>query len=133
MSQHACSPCGRVLVATASRDDSQMQALHAAGAEILICQDSAGRVDLPAVIAELGARHINEVHVEAGAILSGAFIQQALVDEILVYMAPVLIGAGRDAVGWTPLEALAQAASFRFTEAVKIGPDLRLQARPLRT
>lgn len=123
-------PPGLVVVATARGDEAKRQALRAAGAEVLQCaHPSSAQVDLPALIAALGARHINEVHVEAGSALSGALIQQGLVDEILMYIAPLLLGPGRDAVNWSPLLALAEAPRFRFTEVVRLGEDLRLCAR----
>lgn len=122
---------GHLLVATARRDEAKTLALCTAGAEVLLCPGPAGRVDLRALVAALGSRNINEVHVEAGSILGGAFIQQALVDEILVYIAPLLVGPGRDSLAWTPLEALADAPKFRFIEVETVGVDLRLRARPL--
>ncbi len=122
-------PPGHVLVLTTYPNDDRQAALRHAGAEILTCGRPSGQVDLPAMVAALGARNINEVHVEAGSILSGALIQQGLVDEILVYIAPKLIGAGRDAVSWPPFEALTDAPQFHFTDVVRVGSDLRLMGR----
>lgn len=89
-----------------------------------------GRADLPALLAELGAQGVNELHVEAGPVLSGAFLDAGLVDELLVYQAPLLIGEGRPLAALSPLAALADARRWRLIEAVAIGPDQRLRLRP---
>ncbi|HEV6968568.1 bifunctional diaminohydroxyphosphoribosylaminopyrimidine deaminase/5-amino-6-(5-phosphoribosylamino)uracil reductase RibD [Roseateles sp.] len=89
-----------------------------------------GRADLPALLAQLGAEGINELHVEAGPVLSGAFLEAGLVDELLVYQAPMLIGAGRPLAELAALPELAAAPRWRFVEATPVGADLRLRLRP---
>lgn len=89
-----------------------------------------GRADLPALLAELGAQGVNELHVEAGPTLSGAFLDAGLVDEMLVYQAPMLIGAGRPLAALAPLADLGEARRWRLIEATPIGQDLRLRLRP---
>jgi diaminohydroxyphosphoribosylaminopyrimidine deaminase/5-amino-6-(5-phosphoribosylamino)uracil reductase len=89
-----------------------------------------GRADLPTLLTELGAQGVNELHIEAGPTLSGAFLDAGLVDELLVYQAPMLIGAGRPLATLAPLAALGDARRWRLTEATPIGPDLRLRLRP---
>lgn len=89
-----------------------------------------GRADLPVLLAELGRQGINELHVEAGPTLSGAFLDAGLVDELLVYQAPMLIGDGRPLAALTPLAALGDAQRWRLIEATPIGQDLRLRLRP---
>lgn len=89
-----------------------------------------GRADLPALLADLGAQGINELHVEAGPTLSGAFLDAGLVDELLVYHAPMLIGHGRPLAELSPLAQLADAQRWRLVEATPIGQDLRLRLRP---
>ncbi len=86
-------------------------------------------VDLAAVLAELARREMNEVHVEAGARLSGALLQAGLVDELLLYLAPKLLG---DAMPWAALpevSAIEQAWAFRYRSIERIGEDVRLIAR----
>ncbi|NCT83452.1 MAG: bifunctional diaminohydroxyphosphoribosylaminopyrimidine deaminase/5-amino-6-(5-phosphoribosylamino)uracil reductase RibD [Comamonadaceae bacterium] len=90
-----------------------------------------GRADLPALLAELGRQGINELHVEAGPTLSGAFLDAGLVDELLVYQAPLLIGEGRPLAALAPLAGLEQARRWRFVEATAVGQDLRLRLRPM--
>ena len=89
-----------------------------------------GRADLPALLVELGAQGINELHVEAGPTLSGAFLGAGLVDELLVYQAPVLVGEGRPLAALPPLPGLEAARRWHFVEAAPVGPDLRLRLRP---
>jgi len=89
-----------------------------------------GRADLPALLAELGQQGVNELHVEAGPILSGAFLDAGLVDELLVYQAPLLIGEGRPLAALAPLARLGDARRWRFVEATTVGQDLRLRLRP---
>ena len=89
-----------------------------------------GRADLPALLAELGVQGINELHVEAGPTLSGALLDPGLVDELLIYQAPLLIGEGRPLAALQALPGLDAARRWHFVEATAIGPDLRLRLRP---
>jgi len=107
-------------------------ALRGRGAELVTVPGSQGRVDLSAVLADLQARAVNEVHVEAGARLNGAWLASGLVDELLVYVAPALLGDGRPMAQLPPLASLDDRRRFTFLEAVPVGDDLRLRLR-LRT
>jgi len=89
-----------------------------------------GRADLPALMVELGAQGINELHVEAGPTLSGALLDAGLVDELLVYQAPLLIGQGRPLAELMPLPGLEAARRWQWVEATSVGADLRLRLRP---
>ena len=90
-----------------------------------------GRLDLPAVMAELARREINEVQVEAGATLAGALLRAGLVDELLLYIAPVLLGeSGRPLFGGIDPVSMAQRQGFAVLEQRQIGPDLRLRLQP---
>lgn len=89
-----------------------------------------GRADLPALMAGLGAQGINELHVEAGPVLSGALLDAGLVDELLIYQAPLLMGEGRPLAALAPLAALGDARRWRLIEATRVGADLRLRLRP---
>ena len=82
---------GRTLV-VAARASERAAALRAAGAEVLVLDDGAARVDAQALLAALAAREVNEILVEAGATLAGALLGQGLADELVVYLAPVLLG-----------------------------------------
>jgi len=123
------APPGRVLVATTVDDVVRVDDLHAAGAEVAQMPAAAGRVDLPSLLALLAERGVNELHVEAGPRLNGALLSQQLVDEILLYQAPVLLGVGRAIADFAPLHELAEAQRFVYCEIAQIGGDLRIRAR----
>lgn len=105
-------------------------ALQAAGASVLLLPaDAQGRPDLGALLRELGRRAINEVHAEAGATLNGALLQQGLVDEILAYVAPLLLGPGQPLAALPALNALAHAVRWQLCEARALDNDVRLRLR----
>ena len=119
-----------VIVYTASTDTGRRAALAARGVEIVtVAADARGRLDLRAVLEHLAARAVNELHVEAGAALNGALLQAGLVDELLLYLAPTLLGAGRDMAVLGPLQELGDGIGFAFESATRIGSDLRILAR----
>lgn len=90
-----------------------------------------GRLDLSAVLAELAGRGINEVHVEAGARLCGAFVAAGLYDELLLYQAPTLLGdAARPLLAGLGIAQMQQQRRLQLCEAVMVGGDLRLRLRP---
>ena len=121
---------GQALLVGATAAPARQPALQAAGAELLSLPGPDGRIELPALLTELGRRGINELHVEAGATLNGALIRAGLIDEYLLYLAPKLLGSGRGmwATGTPP--SLSDAPALRFTDVKPIGPDLRILARP---
>jgi diaminohydroxyphosphoribosylaminopyrimidine deaminase/5-amino-6-(5-phosphoribosylamino)uracil reductase len=108
---------------------SAQAALSAAGAHLTIQPNPQGKVDLQALMADLGRREINEVHVEAGHKLNASLLKAGLVDELLVYMAPLLVGQGRGMTALGPLESLCEAMQLTWLDITPIGPDLRLRAR----
>ncbi len=118
-----------VLLFTASTDAGRRAALAARGAELIDVPLQDGRLDLDAVLDVLAARHVNEVHVEAGARLNGALLRTGRVDELLAYLAPTLLGEGRGMASLGTLESLSQGLAFDFHDAVKVGADLRILAR----
>lgn len=91
-----------------------------------------GQLDLHAVLAALAEGGINEVQVEAGATLSGAFLRAGLVDELLLYMAPVLLGErGRPLFDGLGIDAMAQRLQLETVDTRRTGDDLRLLLRPV--
>ena len=90
-------------------------------------------LDLHAMLSQLGQRDINEVQVEAGPTLSGALFRDGLVDELLLYIAPVLLGdKGRPLLGGLGIHLMADRVPLRLVEQRQVGPDLRLLLRPER-
>jgi len=120
---------GRVLVVGAQQQPAHMAALRAAGAEVLLLPGADGRVDLAALLERLAVDGVSELHVEAGAVLNAALLCADLVDELLVYTAPKLLGPGRGMAALPELAALDQALSFDFNDCQRIGSDLRLLVR----
>jgi diaminohydroxyphosphoribosylaminopyrimidine deaminase / 5-amino-6-(5-phosphoribosylamino)uracil reductase len=114
---------------TASQDAARRSALQAKGAHIHHLPGSGQRVDLAALLRDLAEHEVNELHVEAGASLNGALLAAGLVDEIVLYLAPKLIGRGRDMASFGPLTALSDAVQLDFISSERIGPDLRIVAR----
>jgi diaminohydroxyphosphoribosylaminopyrimidine deaminase / 5-amino-6-(5-phosphoribosylamino)uracil reductase len=132
---------GGVLVVGLAPLDAASQArqvaLGAAGAEILTAPLSdpargqeADRIDIAWLLPELARRGVNELHVEAGATLNGHLIEGDWVDEILVYLAPKLLGPGRALASLSPLAALGAAWQGDVREVRQVGPDIRLIVRP---
>lgn len=121
---------GRTLVAAAVDDRLQASVVEAAGAEVICLPDQSGKVDLMALMRELGQRGINEVHVEAGFKLNGSLLATGLVDELLLYMAPSLLGdASRGLFNLPPLTSLGEMRRLQWRDVRQIGADLRVIAR----
>lgn len=116
------------IVAAVDNQD-KAAALRAAGHEVLMLPNAHGKVDLPALMRELGRREINEVHVEAGAKLNASMVREGCVDELLAYLAPSLIGPGQGMFDLPALGRLADRRQLRFHDVARVGDDLRILAR----
>jgi diaminohydroxyphosphoribosylaminopyrimidine deaminase/5-amino-6-(5-phosphoribosylamino)uracil reductase len=116
-------------IVAAQPDADKEAALRTAGHEIMMLPNAAGKVDLPALMQELGRREINELHVEAGSKLNASLVREGCVDELLVYLAPSLIGPGQGMFALPPLARLADKRALRFHEVGQVGADLRILAR----
>jgi diaminohydroxyphosphoribosylaminopyrimidine deaminase/5-amino-6-(5-phosphoribosylamino)uracil reductase len=100
--------------------------------ECLFLPSCEGRVDIKALLEELGGRGFNEVHVEAGATLCGAFMQQGMVDEVLIYQAPVILGGGAVSPFAAPrLDNMQDRVHLEWVDCRRIGKDLRLRLKPV--
>ena len=128
-------PGRELYIYAAMEDAAKADALRARGASVRVLPGlhrdgtPTGKVDLAAMVRDLGQRNINELHVEAGHKLNGSLVREGLVDELLVYMAPKLIGQGADMAHLGPLSALAEAWPLQFQSTAMVGPDLRILAR----
>ncbi len=116
-------------IVAAVADPVKQQALEAAGHSVIMLPNAAGKVDLMALMEELGRREINELHVEAGAKLNGSLIRAGCVDELLVYLAPSLLGEAHGMFALPALQQLDQQRRLRFHEVTPVGEDLRILAR----
>ena len=108
---------------------ARKQALESQGAVVVELPNAHNKVDLSAMLADLASRGVNELHVEAGSKLNGSFIREGLVDEMLVYLAPCVLGEGLAMAHFGPLTQLDQGLSLDFKSVEKIGPDVRILAR----
>ena len=114
---------------TAIQNDAKKAALEARGATVIDVPNPQGKVDLQAMLRDLARRGVNELHVEAGNKLNGSLVREGLVDEMLVYLAPTLLGPGLGMANVGPFDALAQGLSMDFTSVEHVGPDIRIVAR----
>lgn len=122
-------PGRRLFIYAAVQDAPRQAALERCGAAVIHLPGPGGKVDLEAMLRELAQHGVNELHVEAGHKLNGSLIREGLVDELLVYLAPKLVGQGREMAHFGPLTDLAQAVPLEFRSSDMIGPDLRIVAR----
>jgi len=122
---------GKVLIAGLN-EKPVPDALHETAAECLLLPACEGRVDLKAMLNELGKRGYNEIQVEAGATLCGTLIQQHLVDEILLYQAPIILGGGAISPFASPrLDNMDNRVHLEWVDSRRIGKDLRLRLKPV--
>ena len=118
-----------VWIACAVENPAKVGELRDRGCEVIHLPDDAGKVDLAALATELASRGVNEVHVEAGMKLNGSLVRAGVIDELLVYLSPSLLGPGRDMFELPALAELDARRQLRFAEVERVGPDLRLLAR----
>ena len=117
------------LVGTDQAKRADLDAEHPA--RLVSLPGKGGRVDLEALMDWLGRESINEVHVEAGPTLCGALLKAGLVDELLLYLAPCLLGnESRGLFDLPGLDTMANRVNLEWVDSRRIGPDLRLRLRP---
>lgn len=107
------------------------EVLHLTSKEIAL--EASGRLSLPAVLSTLNALEINEVWTEAGATLAGSLITANLVDELVIYLAPMLLGSEGRPLAALKIDRLLDASRWQTTDLRQIGPDIRIMLRPLRS
>ena len=113
----------------AEADNPRAENLQQHGADTISMPGANGKVDLGAAMRELARREVNELHVEAGAKLNASLLREGWVDELLVYLAPRLLGQGAGMAPFGPLERLADGTPLRWLDTQALGTDLRLRAR----
>ena len=120
---------GSVLVYTATPDAEKITALEKFGADVVVFPVSNGQVDLAACLKDLATRGCNEVLVEAGRTLNGALLQAGLIDELVVYLAPQILGdMARGMAQLGELTQLDQRIALSWQDVRQIGKDLRIIA-----
>ncbi len=129
------APRRPVLVYAAAPQPARQAALEHSGATVVYLPGAAARggtspkVDLAAMMRDLAARGVNELHVEAGHKLNGSLLRAGLVDELLVYLAPKWLGVGTGMSDFGPLAQLADGLALNFSSVEMVGQDVRLLAR----
>jgi diaminohydroxyphosphoribosylaminopyrimidine deaminase/5-amino-6-(5-phosphoribosylamino)uracil reductase len=119
----------RTLIAAAA-ESGAAAALQARGAEVIVMPNASGKVDLAALMRELARREMNEVHVEAGFKLNGSLLREKLVDELVIYLAPHILGdASRGMFDLPELQDLAGRREIQVTDIRSVGNDIRIIAR----
>jgi diaminohydroxyphosphoribosylaminopyrimidine deaminase/5-amino-6-(5-phosphoribosylamino)uracil reductase len=122
----------KLFIYCAADDAGKKAALEQLGATVIALPGPGGKVDLAAMLRDLAVREINELHLEAGHKLNGSFVREGLVDELLMYVAPHMLGSGGAGIaGWGPLTSLDQRLAMRFSSVEPVGDDLRILARVL--
>jgi diaminohydroxyphosphoribosylaminopyrimidine deaminase/5-amino-6-(5-phosphoribosylamino)uracil reductase len=126
---------GRTIICTTpdavTQNEEKLKQLKAAGAELVQLQQENDKISLPALLIFLNSENLNEVLLEAGATLSGAFMQAGLIDEIVIYMAPILMG--NDARGLFALPEISRmgdVSSLEIKDVKAVGKDWRIIAKP---
>ena len=122
---------GAMVVCGAITTDAQLvkQAqLQAQGVEVISMPNSMGKVDLPALMRYLATEcEMNEIHVEAGHKLNGSLLREGCVDELLVYLAPTLLGSGLSIANLPELTSLTERTDWKRIDHTAFDPDLRLR------
>ncbi len=122
---------GRSLILTCSENADKQQRLQQAGFEVYSLPDASGRLNLPEVMRFLAGQQVNDVLLEAGAVLNGALLAAKLIDELVVYMAPSLMGhQGRGLFYLPEMLAMADKQVLAWQDVRQVGADLRLTLRP---
>lgn len=114
---------------TATNNQDKIQQLEDTGAEVIVIPNAIGKVDLRQLMIELGKRQINELHVETGVLLNSALLHERCIDELLLYMAPKLLGPGMEMFQLPLLDHLKDHIGLHFHSVQLIGDDLRILAR----
>lgn len=110
-------------------DPIKIAALEKAGAEVRVIEDAQEGLDLKTVIASIGADAVNELHVEAGAGLNGALLAAGLIDEIVCFCAPCLMGEGLPIARLPQCLKMDEVQRWRFHDVCRVGEDLQLTLR----
>ncbi len=125
------SLAGEVLIFTGTMDQSAAERLREQGVEVYVLSTDGDHLDLNAVLMELARREVNEVHLECGAKLVGAALQAGLLDELVIYMAPLLMGDAAQGLFHLPgLTRMAAAVPLEINDIRAVGQDWRIIARP---
>lgn len=123
---------GETWLFTLNTDDQKQQLLEQKGVKIFTQTSQTNQLDLKKVLSTLAEQGINEIHTECGSTLAGGLIQQQLVDELIIYQAPKLLGHHAPGITlWDELTQMDQVIQLKLQQCSHIGADLKLQYQPL--
>ena len=126
-------PGDTLVVCCAGADSEKQTVLEQAGAEVVRQEGSSDKVDLLAVLQLLAEREMNEVLIETGAVLAGSYMSQGLIDELVVYIAPHLMGADARGLMQLPeIESMQDRVELDIVDIRRVGKDIRITAKPMR-
>lgn len=121
---------GPVLVFCAQDKPAERAVLESRGAEVVVLTNPHGKVELAAMLGALAVRGVNELHVEAGVKLNGSLMREGCVDELLVYLAPSMLGdTAQGMAGLAQMKSLDERVRLEFRSVERIGEDVRILAR----
>lgn len=124
-------PPGQLLLLTASADKARRMALEEAGAQVAILPAGPGGLDLAAAMRHLAGLEVNELQAECGPALAGALLSARLVDELVLYLAPTLLGSDARPLASLPgIASMAERMQLAILDLCRVGPDLRVTLRP---
>jgi diaminohydroxyphosphoribosylaminopyrimidine deaminase/5-amino-6-(5-phosphoribosylamino)uracil reductase len=127
---------GRTIICTTAeavqKNEEKIEKLKAAGAELVQLHKENDKISLPALLMFLNAENFNEVLIESGATLSGAFMQEGMIDELVIYMAPMLMGdSARGLLRLPDVEKMSEAYNLEIMDVRSVGKDWRFVAKPV--
>ena len=114
------------------QSDAQVLRVAESEADIVVPLNGEGQLDIKQLIQDLPSHHIDHLWVEAGATLAKSFIENQLVDELILYLAPKLMGSdGRGLMGALGLSSMADVIDVTIKDVRMVGPDIRVVAHPV--
>ena len=119
-----------LIITTPKASEERKQALEAQGAEVLVQSNATDEINLQAMLQELGKRQCKTVLLETGATLAGSMMSEQLIDELVVFMAPVLMGSNARALLNMPFQTMTEKLMLDIQDICAIGNDWKITARP---
>ncbi|WP_370514705.1 bifunctional diaminohydroxyphosphoribosylaminopyrimidine deaminase/5-amino-6-(5-phosphoribosylamino)uracil reductase RibD [Endozoicomonas sp. OPT23] len=119
-----------LIVCAVDADHGKIRMIRDAGAEVLQMDSHDGKINIEQLLEHLAQREINQVLLETGATLAGAFLEQNLIDELVVFMAPVLMGSSARPLLNLPIEQMSDKVSLTIKEVRSVGNDWKITAVP---
>lgn len=121
------NPSGALIVTTPLASEEKIAAAKAKGVQVMVCKTKEGKVDLKHMLSELAKKEVTHVMVEGGAQLNGAFLASRLVDKMMVFLSPGVLGDGIASIGDLGVNKLNKAIKLTNLTTEKVGKDILVQ------